>query len=125
LFALRDSRYAFESRSRTGGVISLRSPVSLGLRTAAICGCLAVGLMRRLAFAVPVALRVNGVPRRLLAPLLSIELIDLLHVVLHRVVGAHALELRPRVVLRAADEVESAGPLALDVPFGRLLVVRI
>ncbi len=59
------------------------------------------------------------------AALLAVQPLDLLDVVGHRVVGAHALELRPRVVLRAADEIESARAFAGDVALGRLLVVRI
>ena len=56
---------------------------------------------------------------------LAVELVDLLDVVGHRVVLAHALELGPRVVLRAADEIEAARPVALDVAVGGLLVVRV
>jgi hypothetical protein len=55
----------------------------------------------------------------------AVELFDLLDVVLHRLVLAHALELAPRVVFRAADEVESARTIALHIAVGRLLVVRI
>ena len=54
-----------------------------------------------------------------------LSLLDLLDVVRHRLVLAHPLELGPRVVLRAADEIEAARPLALDVAVGRLLVVRV
>src|SRR6187455_3281910 len=60
-----------------------------------------------------------------IAALFPVQPLDLLDVVRHRVVLAHALQLRPRVVLRAADEVEAAWAVALDVAFGRLLVVRV
>ena len=45
--------------------------------------------------------------------LIAVELLDLLDVVLHRLVLARALELGPCVVFRAADEIETAGTLAL------------
>jgi poly(hydroxyalkanoate) granule-associated protein len=57
--------------------------------------------------------------------LLAVEPLDLLDVALHRLVGAHALELHPRVVLGAADEIEAARAGTRDVPVGRLLVERV
>ena len=46
--------------------------------------------------------------RRVASASFAVELLDLLDVVLHRFVAAHALELRPRVVFGAADEIEAA-----------------
>src|SRR5688572_30554938 len=50
------------------------------------------------------------------------ELLHEVDVLLLRVGLARALELRPRVVLRGADEIEEAGLLALHVALGALLV---
>ena len=50
--------------------------------------------------------------RRTRAASLPVQLVDLLDVVRHRLVRGHALELRPGVVLGAADEIEAARALA-------------
>jgi hypothetical protein len=55
----------------------------------------------------------------------AIELVDLFHVVRHRVVLAAPFQLGPRVVLGAADEIEAPRTGSLDVALGRLLVVRV
>src|SRR5450756_1950502 len=53
------------------------------------------------------------------------ELFDERDVLLHRVVLRQSLALRPRVVLRAALQVEHPRPRAGDVPFRGLLVERV
>src|SRR5947209_15091091 len=47
--------------------------------------------------------------------LVAVQLLHLLDVVLHGVFRAHALELGPCIVLCTADEVETAGALALYI----------
>src|SRR5690348_497788 len=58
-------------------------------------------------------------------PSLAVEPLDLLDVGGHRLVARHALQLRPCVVLGAADEVQAARAVTPNVAFGRLLVVGV
>ncbi len=53
------------------------------------------------------------------------ELAHEVDVLLHRVLAAGALELRPGLVFRGADEVEEARLRAVDVALGALLVERV
>src|SRR6185312_13757297 len=53
------------------------------------------------------------------------ELLHEVDVFLHRLVALRALELRPRLVLGRADEIEEAGLRAGDVAFRSLLVERV
>src|SRR5262249_18551533 len=62
---------------------------------------------------------------RLNTPALSFQVVDQIDVGLHGRFGAGALDLVPRIPLRAADHVGKTGPLALDITAGRLLVERI